>query len=114
MMMLPSSPESSQNNPLGLEWGTLPDLILSDILMKVGLNRSGLGDLYRCSQVCSKWSKMILRDICQRENKMKNIRERVGRDWGPDMLPTNDEISGAKWAGEGCLTLKFIANINLL
>ena len=55
MMMLPSSPESSQNNPQGLAWDTLPDLILSDILMKVGLN--SLGDLYRCDQVCSKWSK---------------------------------------------------------
>ena len=57
---------------------------------------------------------MILRDICQLENKMKNIRERVGRDWAAGLFPTDEDISGAKWAGEGCLMLKFIANINLL
>ena len=90
-------------------WTLLPDLIFIDIMMKVGLEN--LEGLHRCRQVCKTWDEKILRDICQRKRKI--MKERIEKNWGPGMLPSDDEISHAKWAGKGCLTSKFFANIIL-
>ena len=90
-------------------WTLLPDLIFIDIMMKVGLEN--LEGLHRCRQVCKTWDEKILRDICQRKRKI--MKERIEENWGPGMLPSDDEISHAKWAGKGCLTSKFFANIIL-
>ena len=89
-------------------FNVLPDEIFNEIMMMVGLE--SLGDLHRCRQVCKHWSKMIKNDICQSGRKRRIIRERIEKNWGPGMFPTDEEISNAKWAGIGCFKLKFIAN----
>ena len=43
-----------------MDWATLPDLMFSDIMMKVGLE--SVEGLHRCRQVCQTWNKMILRE----------------------------------------------------
>ena len=86
-----------------MAWLTLPDLIFSDIMMMVGLDR--LDNLHRCRQVCSQWNEMILDDIWENQSKKKIMKERIERSWGPDMFPTDEEICHAKWLGDmkaGC------------
>ena len=95
-----------------MAWVTLPDLILRDIMMMVGLE--SLEGLHRCRQVCRKWNEMILRHIWENPNKMRILKERIERTWGPGMFPSDEEISHAKWLGDGCLLLKFIDFISLL
>ena len=81
-----------------MAWLTLPDLIFSDIMMMVGLD--SLDNLHRCRQVCSQWNEMILDDIWENESKKKIMKERIEWSWGPDMFPTDEEISHAKWLGD--------------
>ena len=85
-----------------MSWLMLPELIFSDIMMVVGLE--SLESLHRCRQVCRKWNKMILREIWENPNKKRIMKERIERSWGPGTLPTDEEISHAKWLG-GCLIL---------
>ena len=75
----------------------LPDLIFSDIMMMVGLE--SLDSLHRCRQVCSKWNEKILKDIWESKRNRKIMKERIQRSWGPGMLPSEEEISHAKWLG---------------
>ena len=89
-----------------MDWATLPDLIFSDIMMMVGLESPE--SLLRCMKVCIQWNEMIMRDIWESPSKKKIMKERFERSWGPDMLPTDEEISHAKWLGDGCLLLKLI------
>ena len=89
-----------------MAWLTLPDLLFSDIMMMVGLESPE--SLLRCMKVCSKWNEMIMRDIWESPSKKKIMKERFERSWGPDMFPTDEEISNAKWLGDGCLLLKLI------
>ena len=91
-----------------MAWLTVPDLIFSDIMMKVGFD--SLVRLHSCRRVCKAWNEMIVRDVCQSRKNRKIMRERMEKIWGPGMLPTNEEISEAKWAGEGCFMLKFLVN----
>ena len=91
-----------------MAWLMVPDLIFSDIMMKVGFD--SLDRLHSCRRVCKAWNEMILRDVCQSRKNRKIMRERIEKIWGPGMLPTNEEISEAKWAGEGCFMLKFLVN----
>ena len=90
-----------------MAWLTLPDLIFGDIMMMVGLEN--LESLHRCRQVCSKWNENILRHIWGSQSKKKIMKERIERNWGwaPGMFPSDEEISHAKWLGNGCLLLKF-------
>ena len=92
-------------------WLTLPDLIFNNIMMMVGLE--SLETLHRCRQVCKSWNEMILRDIWESHSKRKIMKLRIERSWGPGMLPTNEEISHAKWLGDGSLILND-TNANLL
>ena len=83
-----------------MAWDTLPDLIFSDIMMMVGLE-----SLHRCRQVCREWNEKILRNIWESQSKQKIMKERIERSWSSlhlDMLPTDEEISHAKWLGDGC------------
>ena len=82
-----------------MAWLTLPELILSDIMMMVGLK--SLESLHRCRQVCSKWNEMILREIWENPSKKKIMKQRIERSWGPGMYPSDEEISHAKWLGDG-------------
>ena len=91
---------------------TLPDMIFSDIMMMVGLE--SLESLHRCRQVCTKWNEIILRDIWGSQSKKKIMKEMIEENWGPGMLPPDEEISHAKWLGDGCLLLKLNANILFL
>ena len=59
-------------------------------------------------KVCSQWNEIILNDIWENKSKKKIMKERFERSWGPDMFPTEEEISNAKWLGDGCLLLKLI------
>ena len=77
---------------------TLPDEIFSDIMMIVGLE--SIESLHRCRQVCSKWNEMILSDIWENQSKKRIMKDRIERSWGPDKLPTDEEISHAKWLGD--------------
>ena len=79
---------------------TLPDPIFSDIMMMVGLQ--SLESLHRCRQVCSTWNEMILRDIWESKSKKKIMKNRVDRSWDPGRLPSDEEISHAKWLGNNC------------
>ena len=90
----------------------LPDLIFSDIMMMVGLK--SLESLHQCRQVCKTWNEKILRDIWDSQSKKRIMKERIERSWGPGMLPSDEEISHAKWLGNGCLLRKFIRKIILL
>ena len=89
-----------------MAWLTLPEPILIDIMMMVGLGSPE--SLLRCMKVCSQWKEMIMRDIWESPSKKKIMKERFERSWGPDMFPTDEEISHAKWLGDGCLLLKLI------
>ena len=73
------------------------DLIFEKIMMMVGLN--SLESLHRCRQVCSAWNAMILRNIWENPSKRKIIKMRIERNWGPEVLPSNEDISHAKWLG---------------
>ena len=88
-----------------MAWLMLPDLIFSDIMMTVGLE--SLESLHRCRQVCSKWNEKILRYIWENKSNNRIMKERIERSWGPDMLPTDEEISHAKWLGDGSFILDF-------
>ena len=90
----------------------LPDLIFSDIMIIVGLE--SLESLHRCRQVCKTWNERIIRDIWENQSKKKIMKIRIEKNWGPDMFPTDEEISHAKWLGDCCFLLKFVANIILL
>ena len=79
----------------------LPDLIFSDILMMVGLE--SLESLHRCRQVCSSWNEKILRDIWENQSRKKIMKKRIERSWDLEMLPSDEEISHAKWLGDGFL-----------
>ena len=92
-----------------MTWVTLPELILSDIMMMIGLE--SLESLHRCRQVCKTWNEMILRDIWESQSKKKILKKRIEENWGPGMLPSDEEIAHAKWLGDGCLLLKFIASV---
>ena len=80
-----------------MAWLTLPDLIFSDIMMMVGLK--SLESLHRCRQVCSKWNEKIMRDIWENQSKKMIMKERIEKNWEVGMLPSDEDISHAKWLG---------------
>ena len=80
---------------------TLPALIFSDIMMMVGLE--SLNGLHRCRQVCKTWNELILRTSHLGEQEQKTdyeTRQGIERSWGPEILPTDEEISRAKCLGD--------------
>ena len=85
--------------------------IFSAIMLKVGL--ISLDDLYSCRLVCSKWDKDTLSLVWGSQGSRRILKERIERSWGPGMLPSNEDISHARWLGDGGLFLKFI-NVNLI
>ena len=95
-----------------MSWITLPEPLFSDIMMMVGLE--SLESLHRCRQVCKTWNERILRDVWESQSRKRIMKERIERNWGPGMLPSDEEISHAKWLGDGWLLLNVIANVILL
>ena len=88
-----------------LSWDTLPNLVVSEIMINVGLD--SLERLHRCRQVCKTWDKVILHDIWGSDNKKRIIKERIRRNWGPGRLPSEEEISLARMLGNFLLFDKF-------
>lgn len=80
-------------------------------MMMIGLE--SLESLHRCRQVCKTWNEMILRDIWESQSKKKILKKRIEENWGPGMLPSDEEIAHSKWLGDGCLLFKFIASVIL-
>ena len=84
-----------------MSWLTLPDLIFIEIMSMVGLE--SMESLDRCRQVCRKWNDNIMVHIWGNPRKKKILKEKVEKNWGPGMLPSDEEISNAKWLGDGLL-----------
>ena len=84
-----------------MTWAVLPELVFSDIMLMVGLE--SLESLHRCRQVCKTWNEMILRDIWESQSKKKIMKERVDKIWvwGPSKFPSDEDISHARWLGDG-------------
>ena len=88
-----------------MAFNKLPTLIFSDIMMMVGLE--SLNGLHRCRQVCKTWNELTIQVIWENKSRKQIMREGIERNWGPGMLPTDEEISRAKWLGDGGLFLNF-------
>ena len=73
------------------------DLIFQKIMMMVGLDR--LESLHRCRQVCTDWNSMIMQNIWESSSWRNIIKMRIEKIWGPDMFPSDEDISHAKWLG---------------
>ena len=86
---------SSQDDP---DWRMLGhDLIFQKIMMMVGLD--SLESLHRCEQVCTAWNTMIMQNIWRSTSKRSIIKMRIEKNWAPEMLPSDEDISCAKWLG---------------
>ena len=59
------------------------------------------------------WNELILSLVWGSEGSKGIMKERIERSWGHGVLPSNEEISHAKWLGDGSLILKD-TNANLL
>ena len=59
-------------------------------------------------KVCPTWNEMIMRDIWDSQSKKNKImKRRFERNWGPEMFLSDEEISHAKWLGDGCWFIEF-------
>ena len=74
------------------------DLIFQKIMMLVCLD--SLESLHRCRQVCTAWNAMIMQDIWESPSKRNIIKMRIEKNWAPEMLPSDEDISHAKWLGK--------------
>ena len=79
------------------DWLVLPEEILSEIWLMVGLE--SLESLHRCRQVCQTWNELIMKNIWKNPSKRNIIATRIQRNWGPGTLPSSEDISHAKWLG---------------
>ena len=74
-----------------------PD-IFEKIMMKIGL--SSLESLHRCRQVCSTWNSQIMENIWESPRNRYIMKMKIEKNWGLyDALPSEEEISHAKWLG---------------
>ena len=86
---------SSHHNP---DWRMLGhDLIFQKIMMMVGLD--SLESLHRCEQVCTTWNSMVMQNIWESPSRRNIIKMRIEKTWAPEMLPSDIDISCAKWLG---------------
>ena len=72
--------------------------IFKKIMMMVGL--SSLESLHRCRQVCTTWNAMIMRNIWENPTKRNIIKMWIERKWGPNVLPSEEQICHLKWLGK--------------
>ena len=87
---------SSQDDQYWLMSGH--DLIFTKIMMMVGLD--SLKSLLRCEQVCKTWNAMIMQYIWKSPSKRNILKIMIEENWGPELLPSDDDISNAKWLGK--------------
>merc|ERR1712242_263509 len=78
------------------DWCNLPDVILGDIMMMVGLE--SLDTLHTCRQVRRSWNEMIC-EIMVTQKFRKNVVKRIRIKWTDDKYrPSNAEISAISQA----------------
>ena len=85
-------------------WDTLPDLVVREIMINVGLD--SLVRLHGCRQVCQTWNRVILH-LCHCPRWKRIMKEKIQRNWGPGRLPSEEEISLARMLGDFLLFDKF-------
>ena len=85
--------------PRSRDWRMLPDLIFSDVMMKIVLE--SFESLHRCRQVCKTWNEKIMSNIWENPSKKAIIKTRIGEIWGTanKTLPSREDVSHAKWLG---------------
>ena len=89
--------------------------IFDKIMMMVGLD--SLESLHNCRQVCRTWNAMIMRNIWENPSKRNIIKMRINRNWGPEVLPSDEDIPHAKWLGKSkvlALDYTYTKNINCI
>ena len=74
------------------------DLIFELIMMMVGLD--SLESLHKCRQVCTAWNAMIIQNIWESQSKRNIFKIWIKRNWGPEVFPTVEDISHARWLGK--------------
>ena len=60
-------------------WLKLPDEILGEIMLMVGLE--SLESLWSCRQVCKRWNVVIMSNIWGNQTNKKRIDTRIERNW---------------------------------
>ena len=73
------------------------DIIFDNIMTMIGL--SSLESLHRCRQVCRTWNAMIMKNMWENPSKRNIIKIMYEKKWAPGMLPSEEDISHAKWLG---------------
>ena len=87
------------SSPDNQDWLMTPyPEIFDKIMVMVGIN--SIESLHRCRQVCRTWNVMIMENIWGNPSKRNIIKLKIERNWGPEMLPSNEDISHAKWLGK--------------
>ena len=66
--------------------------------MMVGLD--SWESLKRSEKVCTAWNSMIMQNIWESPSKRNIIKMRIEKNWAPEMLPSDEDISHAKWLGK--------------
>ena len=85
--------------PPSRDWRMLPDLIFSDVMMKIVLE--SFESLHRCRQVCKTWNERIMSNIWENPSKTEIIKTKIEKTWGNDLISDEEinEISHARWLG---------------
>ena len=65
--------------PPNCDWRMLPDLIFSDVMMKIVLE--SFESLHRCRQVCKNWNERILSNIWESPSKREIIKTKIEKTW---------------------------------
>ena len=65
--------------PPNCDWRMLPDLIFSDVMMKIVLK--SFESLHRCRQVCKNWNERILSNIWESPSKREIIKTKIEKTW---------------------------------
>ena len=78
------------------DWRMLPDLIFSDVMMKIVLE--SFESLHRFRQVCKTWNERILSIIWENPSKREIIKTRIQKTWKTGII-SDVEISHARWLG---------------
>ena len=90
------------------DWLLLPDLVFNDLMLIIGLQ--SLESLHRCRQVCKTWNDKITSNIWEHQTRKNILIVGIVKKWvkmsrypemcGPDMLPSDEDISNAKCLGK--------------
>ena len=86
------------------DWLLLPDLVFNDLMIMVGLQ--SLESLHRCRQVCKTWNDKIMSNIWENQIRIKVLKVQIEKNWGPDRLPSDEDISHAQWLGKYMIRMK--------